>query len=695
MIKNYKKIALCLTLVLTLSGFAPCFAQKNVSISQQEAISKVKKLFDTTSYDKFNINYTEQKGKKFWDFDWSRTKEPYNSLNVTVDEMGNITTIYNYIDNKHKTSPIPTLSESEALEKAQEFIKKVQPSEFAKIKYVKDKNQSIHINQDYYYFDFIRVENGIPVEQNGFNITIDANTGDIRNYQFDWFYDTLPSTEGIIIKDKAEKIFKDLDALNLAYKKFSGKDNIKLVYTLKNPEQILIDAKTGELITEEHSHYYGSADKDMGEDGKESSFTPEEQKEIEISKDCIDRNEAIKVVKKYVKIPESCAISHARLRQYYNNPNEKIWHISWDSESPDKGISGNARVNAITSELIGFNIYDSKRYQKDFKQNYDRDAALKKAQTFVKKIQPDKFKNVKLTEEKNIVQPKDKREYYFNFVRKVGEIPYIENGFSICVDSETGEIISYNMDWDDVIFPKAENVISKDKAYSKFLEDIGLELKYILIYNPDKNKTESFLTYKIGEFESLDFDAVDFKQLDYNGEFIEEKPEIRFTDIKGHWAQNDIELLARLGILSSDDKFRPNLAITEGEFIKLLLLANNHRVSDVKKGSMDEIQKYIDLAIKMGWVKENEVSANNPLKREKMAAFLVRSLGFEKIASIPEIFNVRARDSKAITPKYKGHVSISLGLKLLTCNQENFNPKQNISRAEAVTSIVRLLKLER
>lgn len=701
MIKTYKNLALCLILVLILSDFTPCFAQKNASISQQEAIIKVKNIFDTANYDKFNINYTEQRGRKIWELDWSRSKKPYDSLNVTVDERGDITTIYNYIENKDKSSPIPSLSENMALRKAQEFIKKIQPNEFTKVKLVENKNQSIHINQDFYIFEFTRMENNIPVENNGFHITIDANTGEIRNYQFDWFYDTLPSPEGIISKDKAEKIFKNLDTLNLAYKKFPGentKNNIKLVYTLKNPEQILIDAKTGELIKEEFSLYYASTDKDMGISSEEFSFTPQEQKEIEISKDCITRDDAIKIVKKHIKIPKNCVISHARLHQDYYNPNEKIWCISWGSKSPDKDTSGNARVNAITSELISFNIYHSNLDQKDFKQNYDRNAALKRAQTFIKKIQPEKYKNVKLIDkEKNIIRPtKDERVYYFDFIRKIDEIPYIGNGFSICVDSETGEIISYNMNWHDVDLPKAENVMSKDKAYSRFLENIGLELKYILIYNPDKNETESFLTYKLKESNSLDFDAINLKPLDFKGDFIEEKPETIFTDIKGHWAQSDIELLVDLGILtSSDNRFRPNLAITEGEFIKLLLLANNHTISDVKEGSKEEIQKYIDLAIKLGWVKKDEVKANNPLQREKMAAFLVRSLDFERIASIPEIFNVMAKDSKAVSAKYKGHVSIGLGLNLLTCHQGCFSPKQNVSRAEAVTSIVRSLKLER
>lgn len=695
--KIYKKIAFFLVLTLLLPSFPLCFAQKG-TISQKEAIEKVKKIFDTASYDKFNINYEEQRDGKVWQLHWSRSKKPYNNLDVVVDEKGNILNIINYIEHQPKTPLIPSLSESKALDKAQKFIKKIQPVEFAKTEYVQNTDKPAYLSQNHYVFEFIRLENNIPVEHNGFNITIDANTGEVRNYKFNWHYEGLPSVDNILSLKDAENIFQELNPLKLIYKKFFHKNrekkNIKLIYTLMNPDEILIDAKTGKLIKKDYRYREAARDQ-----GTKESFTPEEQKQIEVTKNCIDKDAAIKIIKKYVKIPKNYTLVQANLLETRENPEEKVWNILWENKSSDKYRSVYGKVNAITSKLLSFRIYDSEFYEKDFKQNYDRKMALKKAEEFIKKIEPEKFKNIKLADTDSQIIPlnsssENKREHFFKFIRKVDGISYLENGFDISVDAKSGEIISYNVNWDNVPFPKADNIISKKEAFQRFLEDVGLTLNYILVDDPDENKIKSFLVYRPKEPVSLDFDAENFNPLDYQGNFIEEKPKTVFTDISGHWAENDIKLLVSLNIVtSSSNKFYPDEMITEGEFVKLLMLAKGHKIFDIDEDTY-ESQEYINLATEIGLIKKDKIKADNSLNREKMAVLLVRFLGLDKIAAVPKIFNVPAKDSNAVTPQYKGHVSISLGLKLLSCFEGNFNPKQKVTRAQAVVSIVRLLKVK-
>jgi len=694
----------------------PALALADSGISQEEAIQKIKDIIDTSSYDRFNINYNEYDGsKKVWDLNWSNTKAPYGSLSASIDaKTGNILNLYIFsgYDPDRKTSPIPKFNEEEALKIAEDFAKKLQPKEFAKTKLL-NRDTPIYpmysnIYRDSYSFNFSRMENDISVEGNGINITVDAHSGEIENYSFTWTWEPLPSAENIISIEGAEQVFQNEIGLKLMYRRYydyrTQNDVIKLVYALGGRGNVLIDATTGKLLDE---NYYDLYSRDAaGESLKMiSDLTPVELEELEVAKNCISKEAAINIVKKYISIPKDFDMRSANLYKDYENPDQKVWSLAWEKITESgKGGYINARVNAITSELLSFNIYEYGRNLKDFKQQYDRVAAQKIAEEFLRKHQPKRLENVIPDDRyQNVDSPEEVQEHSFNYTRLVNGIPYIDNGFYLEVDAETGKITSYQMNWHERDFPDPEGVIEKSDAETRFLKDIGLELAYTPVYNPKANISEYKLVYKLKPAASYTFDAFDFKPLDYNGKAIEEEILTNFTDIKGHWAENEIQLLVDLGIIKSEEKlFRPDDNITEGEFIKLLLIAKGQQISPdtipiIRSESSDtkndeEIHKYIDKAIKLGWVKENEAAISKILSREKAAAFVIRAMGYEQIASIPDIYKDLSKDFSSIKAEYKGHVAIAIGLKLLSANGGNFNPKGNVSRAEAATILVRMLK---
>ena len=307
----------------------------------------------------------------------------------------------------------------------------------------------------------------------------------------------------------------------------------------------------------------------------------------------------------------------------------------------------------------------------------------------MKKFQLNRFENVQLEEEREqVTSPEKIREHYFNYTRLVNDIPYTANGFNLTVDAQNGEITGYRMRWHDREFPNADEVLTKDDVDARFIKNVGLELVYASIYNSKEQTSNYKLVYKIKPSKSYTFDAFDFKPLDYSGKPVEEEIKTIFTDIKGHWAENDIQLLVNLGVIrSAEDKFRPDEDITEGDFVKLLMIAKNHRISDdtpipiIKLESQDsqsneDIQKYIDAALKLGWIKPGEAEVKRFLSREIASAFVVRALGFEKVASLSDIYKDTVKDIASIKPEYKGHVAIAIGLKLLSSADDgNFKPK--------------------
>ncbi|MCR4431013.1 MAG: S-layer homology domain-containing protein [Tepidanaerobacteraceae bacterium] len=713
--------AIVLSIVLAFSFAVPgASAQGNASFSQEKAIEKIKGMFDTSGYDVFSINYNEDNDRKIWNLNWSDSKEPYGSLNASVDaDTGAILNLnfYKGYDASQKPTLIPKVSEEEARKIAEDFAKKHQPDEFSKTIYRTQQGPiyrplANRYQQDY-SFNFVRVVKDIPVEGDGFYINVSAGTGEVESYSFTWSCEELPSSENIISMEEAEKIFQEKSGLKLVYKRYfnynTKQDNVKLVYTIDSPYSVLIDAKSGEFLNDANYGPYtrgmGSGDYSMKSDAKQE-LTPQEQKEVEATKNCITKEAAVKVVQKFLSIPEGYEQNYANLYEDYDNPGEKVWNIGWNKKSKNPGEYGsiNARVNAISSELLGFNIWDDSLSNSDFSQKYDRSAAQKIAEDFLKKLQPEKAGNVKLEEISDGNYPEKIREHYFNFTRMVGDIPYPDNGFYISVDSVTGKITNYNMRWQDREFPKADGVLSKQDAEAGFLKDVGLELSYARVYRMQEQENRFYLVYKLKPSISYTFDALDLKPLDYQGNPIEKQAETAFTDIKGHWAEKDIQLLVDMGVIqSAKDRFRPDEDISQGDFIKLLLTAtglgpaNNNIV--LKTGAQsgedsESLQDYIDAAIKAGIVKQGEIDAQKSLPREKMAAFLVRALGFEKVASISGIYTVPAKDAAAIAPAYKGHAAIAMGLSLITGIDGRFEPRGSVTRAQAAVVLVRMLKVQ-
>lgn len=705
----------CMLMVSSIS--ADCFAQTDAAFSQEKAIAKVKSIYDTSAYDEFNINYVEEREGRWWDLSWTKSEEPFGHLNISIDaDSGVIRDIYKWDDSNHGPSLIPKVSEADARKTAESFAKKLQPEEFKQCRYQEPREDYIYPIEgvrfkDSYRFNFMRFYNDIPVEDNGFDITINAQTGDIQYYRFNWTKDKLPSSDKIISLKEAEKAFKDKAGLKLEYRRYfnyqTKEAKIKLVYSVADGHSVLIDATNGELLNEMYYDLYndysgGGSDREAIKSTPQEQLSPHEQKEVEATKNCITKEAAISAVKKYFDIPQGFKQSYANLYEDYDNTNQRAWNISWNKQDKDNYGSISARVNATTSEVLSFNIYDEDMGRSNFKQNYDRKKAQKKAEQFLEKIQPERINEVKLEEfNAKIDNPEKIREHSFCFTRYINDIPCHSNGFDITIDAESGKVLNYRMRWNDGEFPKADGILQKEEAEKAFLEKLGLELSYVKIYEPKGQTYEYCLVYKLKPAQSYTFDSFDLKPLDYSGKPIEEKPQTAFSDIKGHWAENDIQLLVDLGVIQSqDENFYPNENISQGYFIKLLMIATNRQpVLDevaLKYGMTQDtdIDKYIEAAIKNGIVKEGEVNPQKPLTKEMAAAFMVRSLGFEKIASLSDIFNVKAKDASAISAKYKGHAAISIGLGLIKGDGTNFNPKANVSRAQAASLLVRMLKAD-
>jgi len=97
--------------------------------------------------------------------------------------------------------------------------------------------------------------------------------------------------------------------------------------------------------------------------------------------------------------------------------------------------------------------------------------------------------------------------------------------------------------------------------------------------------------------------------------------------------------------------------------------------------------------IRRGIVKEGEKDPDAIITRENAVKFIIRVLNYEKVANIRGIFIVPFEDAEDIAPELEGYVAIAAGLKIVSGSGGKFNPKKELTRAEAAVMIYNCLAL--
>ncbi|MBB6446727.1 S-layer homology domain-containing protein [Bacillus benzoevorans] len=201
------------------------------------------------------------------------------------------------------------------------------------------------------------------------------------------------------------------------------------------------------------------------------------------------------------------------------------------------------------------------------------------------------------------------------------------------------------------------------------------------------------------------------------------------SDIKGHWAEKDIQKLIDNGAVSgfSDGTFRPNQTITRAEFVKIVVRMFDLKSTDGKNLGMFYKDTYgeeytkdpfsaegqkslhwaveeINIATNLGIVKgtgDNRFTPNAPIIREQMALIIHNLIYTATPFPLQELSNTPL-DKILIVNKFKDASSIYGGatdpintlviLKIMQGDKNGyFLPKKHATRAEAAAILSRVL----
>jgi len=692
---------------------SPLLADKP-AVGLEQAIQTAKGLFPIPpDFNEFQSEFVSNSMGQSWVLRWQ--KPDGGSLEVSVDaNSGDCVNMYLWRAEKPARETGKALTEAEAYNIAAQQLARMLPQKAASLRLIKEPNL-IYLNgyeQQNYSFTWERYENGIPVLGDGVWMEIDRQTREIRNYRLEWLDQPLVKTSRAISSQQALNVFQNEKILQLEYRTpqrvraYGSKteDKPRLVYIINHQSNGTIDAITGkpqilrngqwEGIGEARNEAMKSADGGMGSADAAVKLSPEEISELQKNRQFIDQKEAVARVKKWITIPADAILSNASLGRDWQNQDCRIWNLNWNipANGKDEVREYNlwARVDALNGRIYSFHQYDG---EQKLNTELSKTEAITMADSFIRQIEPKLAEQVKITEPLQSVTPikeGTKSQWDFKYTRLVNKVPFPQQGINITVSKN--KVTGYDLNWSEYDFPSADRAITFMEANRVFSQNAPLTLCYIKIYQENRKPVLSLVYKPLPSINKSDFamiDAIDKEALDAAGTPLANKPGPRaFIDIKGHYAEKEINLIGSAGLMVEyDNKFRPEETIDNITFLRALL--------GVKEGigSVNSLEdaKVISICQQRGWVKET-VDTDAPLTREYMSRVLVRSMGLERVAENSGIFAIPYPDDISINKTNLGYVALVNGLGLIH-SEGAFNCGQAVTRAEVAYGLIKSLNV--
>lgn len=670
-------------------------------------LTKVKKKINIPK-EYINFSYYYRAASSYqnetWNLDW-RKEDDGSSIRVMSDSSGNIMSynFYNMVDEKE-----PKYLKNELKSKADAFILQVASNIYSKLKF----NNSYYGRgrSGTYYYNYIRVEQGIPMSGQNVVVGIDISTGEVISYDnSNWNYEvSIPKKEVILSKNQAIAKLESNITMNLVYHNryltdSQGNTKIKAVLVYEpSISYIAIDAKTGEIYTtrsewrNESSNDGSTADKNTSTG--DGGLTKVEINKISELKNLISKEKAVELItkNKNLYLDSSKTAVTANLSEsinYFNKESKRyLWNIQFTEPSTESNeydfysSYASATVDANTGEIVSFftkvNEYTQSQETMAVSNTvkYQEKQCRDILEEFIKAQNKGRILKSKLTKTEILYKlPENNLKkinggYSFTYERVNEGIVYSENNIYGSVDGVTGKITSYGYNWEESVeFESPKGIITPKQAYSNYMGLDGFQLIYELntISTPKKMTQEARLVYNT-EISPCYISPFTGKQVHYDAtEYVKNGSNYLYEDIKDHKYYRSIQILVDMGMVIEGKKFNPDQAITKYELQQM-------------------VEPFIYIS------NENKLSGAGNITRQEAALFSIKLLDLNSLASINGIYKTGFLDEAEIAGSYLGAVALAKGLDILRGDASNrFYPASYLTRAEAADMFIKILASNR
>lgn len=704
---------------------------QNMKITKEAAKAAAIKIlaesFDTKLDDaslKSNIylrnNYYESNHGFIWEMSWYKEGEGYNfDAGVDIDaETGKVlnANVHTYNDNQQN---IATITKDQAKTAAEEFLKKVSPTEFSETKLMTELNGDYGNDITNYDFNYVRLANNLAMKDNFLRVTVNGATGKVTGYNYKWYDNiSIPSAEGIISSDKASDILQKNLKLKLSYRPYrdkyasnDGDDVNKLIYITQDMDNIIIDAKTGDTVNTNPNTK--TITMDLTEQEKQDFY--KNYKEMQKLSGEIDKSKAQQIMDNIIK---SCygdgysvqTINYQENSEEVKMDSSKSWSAEF-SKNAGAGASeerGRISIDALTGGLISLNkyFYGEKMDNSSTISSADYEKSYHTALSAIAKYYPDKVKEINTSQVIRVNSKNGDRGCYFNFARTINGIDYTDSNVNVIIDPKTGTIRQMERFFKDSLnVPEPKNIISEEDAKKIYLKSDKIEPCYIVINNNNQNMAPDYevkLVYSIqNKYGYSGIDAFTGKLLNSEGEEIDDNIETFMNTIKGNQFEKELSILAYSGIINTKT-FDLNKQATNMELIKILVNAKGYRpyllnrAADLKFSGASKGEanyKYLQMAVAYGIVenKEGSFDPNALVTREQVLKSIVKLIGYDKVAKCKDIFSLKFYDANDVAPENVGYIAIAQGFGIIKSNTDKLYPKSNVTMTELAVDVYRAL----
>ena len=720
-----KKVIVGLIILgMLLSTFAAAFAEpKTGSISKEEAkkiaMDRLKDNFavDVSSKEfsetiQFRPDY-ENTSTYVWEVRYTNDNTPGNYYSVEVEQGGQIRAVDMYSNNGGQPSA-SRISQSKAEKIAKEYIQKLNGDIFEQLQLANDGIIEQRGQQPSVRVRYIRKIGEALFENNYIAVEVNAADGKIISYSARW-------ESGLTVKDMSkviglkraqEEIRKNMD-MELSYIPKYERDNpeetvknVALVYTQDMNSYQGIDAMTGEVVDFIGRELGKKKSKEASQKDIETLRQKIKPRELRDQKEEMNQEEAKSYLNTYASelLGKGYALDSQRYvdgKNYWESSGKKAWTAEYTNTSEAK--HGSITVDATSGELIRFfGNYDA---NEDSTKDIGWENAYDKSLEFIQTHFSSKLAELELlqTEYTILENPNYKKDpyYYFNFTRKVNNIPFESNNINIRISKETGKIEDAAYNWNyNISFPATNKIIEESAAKEKYMSSHDMSL-YLVPEIGTKGERKNLkaiykLTSKNIALPVMNIDAFTGKALDYNGLPIVEYGGEFYEKVKN---RKDSEIL--LALLNqrvlTEEEFSPEKSITRIEALRMMarakgfepfMIQNSRPLSfgNVKAESKD--YGVLQFTRDMGLIEDskNDFDFNSPISREEMASMLTKFIGYGELAQ-KDIFKTNFKDQTSIKSVNYGAVAITTGLGIIKETGENFNPQRDVTMEEMAVSI--------
>jgi len=688
-------------------------------ITREEAVAIATKTFAIPAeMTELTINLSQSKEFASWELNWRTPSKQPNPRSITVIVNGLTGQIASYYTSTAQTGDAPlSYSRSQAYKIAQDWLAKLYASQADGLRYVDNPlDYGFWGGNANFQFHWDRLEKGYPVTGQGLDIAIDARTGDLQSYSVSWGNEVkaeLPQT--ILEKAQAEAVYREQLPMQMLYRYFrkpaTEKGEWKLIYRPFGSSYPSV-SQEGKLVD------YAGKPVDFASLSN-LKLVPAAAKPYEKPAKALTPDEALAVARTISGRTETP--TNYDCREYGDEKRQQACSFFWSSVDENDRTEINVQIDLAGGVVQSYGHWGPwAEMEKDTQPKFTTDQARTIAIEFVQKYRPDMAGKALITpnsdyELKMAMAGEPIRSYHFQFIVTHEYIPIVGQEFSAEVDAMTGEIRYFYAPTVDEnaneTFPEAKDLIKADTAIDSFLKNQGIELTWVTfnpaIYGPAKADPEAEpvtqLVWAPRRVFNIDMiDAVTGAPLDYSGRDLVEAAK-RPTDIEGHFAQREIELLWARGIFDlKNGKFNPDQTVTSAELARWLVLARgmqpyiaydfamNFRGKGAAGGNLatSEAAPYFGAALQAGILLPedfaDDADPNAPVSRELYALWVVRALGYGDIAKMENRIEMPFTDKAQIGDKYANAAAMLYGLKISRGDAEGkFNPQRVVSRGEA------------